>query len=152
MKYHGDMIKETAQVFVLLIGDGAVGLNIQEFDTMVRHNLPVVTVVLNNKAWGMCVHGQQSMFGDNRLVVTTLGESRYEEVAAGFGCHSAFVDRLEDIRPCLEEALASGRPACINLMTDLSAVYGQTDQASASSSASIFIKVDLPQPFAPIRP
>ncbi|MFV2089100.1 MAG: thiamine pyrophosphate-binding protein [Pseudomonadales bacterium] len=111
---------------VCVVGDGSVGLNIQEFDTMVRHNLPIVTIVLNNKAWGMCVHGQQSMFGSNRLVVTTLGESRYDKVAEGFGCHSAFVDNLDDIGSAVKSALDSGKPACINIITDLDAVYGDT--------------------------
>ncbi len=119
---------------VCIIGDGSVGLNIQEFDTMVRHNLPVVTIVLNNKAWGMCVHGQRTMFGDNRLVVTTLGESRYEQVAEGFGCYGGYADNLEDIRATVEAALASGKPACINVITDLEAVYGDTGTGSSEEA------------------
>jgi acetolactate synthase-1/2/3 large subunit len=94
----------------------------------------VVTIVLNNKAWGMCVHGQRAMFGSNRLVVTTLGDSRYDEVAQGFGCHGTFVDRLEDIGPAVTEALASGLPACLNLITDLEAVYGETESRQASEA------------------
>ncbi len=121
---------------VCIVGDGSVGLNIQEFDSMVRHNLPVVTIVLNNKAWGMCVHGQRSMFGENRLVATTLGESRYEQVAEGFGCFGAYVDNLEDIRQAVTAALAAGKPACINVITDLEAVYGQTDSATSRKSST----------------
>jgi acetolactate synthase I/II/III large subunit len=109
---------------VCIVGDGAVGLNIQEFDTMVRHDLPIVTVVLNNKAWGMCVHGQQALYGGNRLVVTELGESRYDLVAAGFGCHSAHVDDPAAVRDAVRAALAAGRPACVNVMTDLEAAFG----------------------------
>lgn len=60
---------------VCIVGDGAVDLNIQEFDTMVRHDLPVVTIVLNNKAWGICVHGQQAMYGSNRLLVILSGKA-----------------------------------------------------------------------------
>jgi acetolactate synthase-1/2/3 large subunit len=130
----GSQVARPDQRVVCIVGDGSVGLNIQEFDTMVRHKLPVVTIVLNNKAWGMCVHGQRAMFGSNRLVVTTLGDSRYDEVAQGFGCHGTFVDRLEDIGPAVTEALASGLPACLNLITDLEAVYGETESRQASEA------------------
>ena len=111
---------------VVIIGDGSIGFNIQEFDTMVRHDLPIITVVLNNKAWGMCVHGQQSMYGDNRLVVTTLGDARYEKVAEGFGAHGEYIEKAEDIGPAIKRALESGQPACINIITDLEAVLGDT--------------------------
>ena len=111
---------------VVITGDGSIGFNIQEFDTMVRHDLPIVTVILNNKAWGMCVHGQQSMYGNNRLVVTTLGDARYEKVAEGFGAYGEYVDKAGDIGPAIKRALESGSPACINIVTDLEAVPGDT--------------------------
>lgn len=96
---------------------------------MVRHDLPIVTVVLNNKAWGMCVHGQQHMFGSNRLVVTQLGDGRYDQVAQGFGCHGEFVEKGNDIGAAVRRALDSGRRACINIITDLDAVFGDTGQS-----------------------
>jgi acetolactate synthase-1/2/3 large subunit len=120
---------------VCIVGDGAAGLNVQEFDTMVRHNLPIVTVVLNNKAWGMCVHGQQSMYGANRLVVTQLGEGRYERVAEGFGCWGSYVDSAEDVRSAMTRALATGRPACINIVTDIDAVFGAAQAPKATERA-----------------
>ncbi len=119
---------------VCITGDGSVGFNIQEFDTMVRHDLPVLTVVLNNKAWGMCVHGQQSMFGDNRLVVTTLGDAHYEKVAEGFGVDGAYIEKAEDIGPAVADAIASGKPACINIITDLEAVPGDTSGEKISKA------------------
>lgn len=130
----GSQVAHPDKRVVCIVGDGSVGLNIQEFDTMVRHNLPVVTIVLNNKAWGMCVHGQRSMFGSNRLVVTTLGESRYDKVAEGFGCHAALVEDLEGIGPAVQQALESGQPACINVITDLEAAYGDTDAGKSQKT------------------
>jgi len=120
----GSQIAHPARRVVCVVGDGAVGMNIQEFDTMVRHELPIVTIVLNNKAWGMCVHGQQAMYGGNRLVVTTLGEGRYDRVAEGFGCFWAYVEKAGDIAAAVTEALAAKKPACINILTDLDAAYG----------------------------
>jgi acetolactate synthase-1/2/3 large subunit len=119
------------------VGDGAAGLNIQEFDTMVRHNLPIVTIVLNNKAWGMCVHGQAAMFGGNRLVVTELGDSRYDLVAEGFGCYSAYAERPDQVRAAVAAALASGRPACVNILTDLDVVFGPPGKSEKSAKSDV---------------
>ena len=50
-----------------------------------------------------------------------LGFSRYDEMAKVFGAHGEFVERPEDIRPALERAVASGKPAVVNVITDPSA-------------------------------
>jgi acetolactate synthase-1/2/3 large subunit len=99
-----------------------VGLNFAEFDTAVRHGLPIVVVIGNDQAWGMCKHEQQLRYGAERIVATELGATRYEKAAAGFGVHAEFVERAADIVPALERAFASGRPACINVMTDPGAI------------------------------
>ncbi len=107
---------------VCVIGDGSVGLNFAEFDTMVRHRLPIVVVVNNDKQWGMSAHGQDLIYGAGRRVVTDLGATRYEMAAAGFGCHAEYVERAADLGPALRRALEAGRPACVNVMTDPAAI------------------------------
>lgn len=101
---------------VVLVGDGAVGFNFAEFDTAIRHGLPVVVVVNNDQGWGMIRHDQLKRYG--RVVGSELGPVRYDLAAAGFGCHAEFVEEAEGIRPALERAFASGRAACINVMSD----------------------------------
>ncbi|HET6614685.1 MAG TPA: thiamine pyrophosphate-dependent enzyme, partial [Dehalococcoidia bacterium] len=103
---------------VCVTGDGSVGLNFAEFDTLARHKLPVVVVVNNDQQWGMSKHGQELMFGRDRTVVSELGVVRYDLAAAGFGCHAELVDCPADVAPALERAFASRRPACINVLTD----------------------------------
>jgi acetolactate synthase-1/2/3 large subunit len=109
-----------------LTGDGAMGFHIQELDTMVRHRLPIVTVVLNNQVWGMSIHGQQIMYGRNYNVITQLGGACYADIASAFGCHGERVSRFDDIAPAMARALASGRPALIEIMTDPDAVHPVT--------------------------
>jgi acetolactate synthase-1/2/3 large subunit len=106
----------------VLTGDGSVGLNFSEFDTAVRHNLPVVVVVNNDQAWGMCKHEQELRFGKERVIATTLPLTHYEKAAEAFGVHAEFVERSEDVMPAVERAFASGRPACVNVMTDPDAI------------------------------
>ncbi len=107
---------------VCVIGDGSVGLNFAEFDTMVRHELAIVTVINNDHQWGMSAHGQDLIYGNDRRVVTDLAPTRYERAAEGFGCHAEYVVEPADLVPALERALASGRPACVNVMTDSSVI------------------------------
>jgi len=107
-----------ARQVLCITGDGSVGLNFAEFDTMVRHRLAITTVVNNDQQWGMSAHGQQLIYGKERQVVTELAPTRYDLAAAGFGCHAEHVEEPRDLAPALERALASGKPACVNVMTD----------------------------------
>ncbi|MBP7604568.1 MAG: thiamine pyrophosphate-binding protein [Spirochaetes bacterium] len=103
---------------VVLNGDGSFGFNSMEFDTMVRHNIPVVVVVNNDCAWGMIKHSQELSIGGDRLQCAELGSRRYDQMVEGLGGHGEFVTKDEEIVPALERALASGKPACVNVMTD----------------------------------
>jgi len=101
-----------------VIGDGSVGLNFAEFDTAVRHNLPVTVIVNNDMQWGMSKHGQVLAWGPGSTVATELGVIHYERAAQGLGAHSEFVEHASEISPALKRALNSGRAACVNIMTD----------------------------------
>ena len=101
-----------------VIGDGSVGLNFAEFDTAVRHNLPVTVVVNNDMQWGMSKHGQVLAWGPGNTVATELGVTHYERAAQGLGAHGEFVEHASEIVPALKRALNSGRAACVNIMTD----------------------------------
>jgi acetolactate synthase-1/2/3 large subunit len=110
------------QRVVCIVGDGSVGLNFAEFDAMVRHRLPIVTVVNNDHQWGMSAHGQDLIYGPERRVVTDLAPTRYDQGAAGFGCYAEHVVEPADLVPALERALSCGEPACVNVMTDPSVI------------------------------
>lgn len=109
-----------------MTGDGAFGFHLQELDTMVRHGLPIVTVLLNNQVWGMSIHGQQMMFGGNYSVITRLGGARYADIAAAFGLHAERVTRHAEIAPAVARALAANRPALVEIMTDPAVVHPVT--------------------------
>jgi acetolactate synthase-1/2/3 large subunit len=103
---------------LLLNGDGSFGFNAMEFDTMVRHNIPVVCVVNNDCAWGMIKHSQEMSIGAERLQCSELGTRHYEKMVEGLGGYGEFVTKDEDIIPALKRAFESGKPACVNVMTD----------------------------------
>ncbi len=103
---------------LLLNGDGSFGFNSMEFDTMVRRNIPVVCVVNNDQAWGMIKHSQELSIGAERLQCCELGVRPYEKMVEGLGGYGELVTRDEEIVPALKRAFDSGKPACINVITD----------------------------------
>ena len=104
---------------LMVNGDGAFGLNGFDFDTFVRFNIPVVSVVGNDRQWGQITVGQRAMYGKDRVIASMLGDNcRYDQIVAGMGGHGEFVTKPEEIRPAIERAFASGKPACVNVIMD----------------------------------
>ncbi|MFN8511256.1 MAG: thiamine pyrophosphate-binding protein [Thermomicrobiales bacterium] len=101
---------------VAFLGDGTAGYHIMEFDTAVRHNVPFVAVIGNDAGWGAELHRQLSNYGEDRVVASYLLPSRYDEVARALGAHGEFVQSPEEIAPAIRRALASGKPACVNVL------------------------------------
>jgi acetolactate synthase-1/2/3 large subunit len=104
---------------VLVInGDGSFGLNGFEFDTAVRFNLPIVSIVGNDAGWGQIRGPQVMMVGRERAVATSLAPTRYDKVVEALGGYGEYVEAPEDIGPALQRAFKSGRPACVNVALD----------------------------------
>ncbi len=101
---------------VIIYGDGSFGLNGFEFDTAVRHGLPIIGVLGNDAAWGQMMRPQGAIYGWDRLAGTLLERTRYDKVVEALGGHGEFVERPEDLRPALERAAASGKPALVNVV------------------------------------
>jgi len=102
---------------VVLTGDGALGFSIMEFETAVRYRIPVVVVVANDAAYGVEVYYQQKWFGPDRVVGTELSNTRWDLLAESIGGHGEYVDTPEKLQPALERAFASGKPACVNVIS-----------------------------------
>ena len=105
--------KPDTQVLVLH-GDGSYGINAMEIDTAVRHRIPVVVVISNNGGWTANTSWTLPLPKPGR----NLGRTRYDRVAIELGAHGEFVEKPNEIRPALERAFASGKPAVVNVMTD----------------------------------
>ena len=104
---------------LMVNGDGAFGLNGFDFDTFVRFNIPVVSVVGNDRQWGQITVGQRAMYGKERVIATLLGDNcRYDKIVEGMGGHGEYVTEPDQIRPAIERAFASGKPACVNVIMD----------------------------------
>jgi acetolactate synthase-1/2/3 large subunit len=101
---------------VVVYGDGSFGLNGFEFDTAVRFGLPIIGVLGNDAAWGQMMRPQGSIYGWDRLQGTLLHYTRYEKVVEALGGHGELVERPDELRPALDRAAASGKPALVNVV------------------------------------
>jgi acetolactate synthase-1/2/3 large subunit len=111
---------------VVVMGDGAFGLNGLDFDSLVRFGVPAVLVIGNDAAWGEIRIPQIGIYGAEGEIATRLAASRYERVADVFGGHGEHVERPADLRPALERALSAGTPAIVNVMLDPDAMSGHS--------------------------
>ncbi|MGA6946607.1 MAG: thiamine pyrophosphate-dependent enzyme, partial [Solirubrobacterales bacterium] len=106
----------------LLLGDGAFGFSGMEFDTMARHHLPIVAVMGNNGIWALEHHPMKFLYGYS-LAAELRPETRYDEVVSALGGHGELVRSPGELRPALDRAFASGKPALVNVLTDPEVVY-----------------------------
>jgi acetolactate synthase-1/2/3 large subunit len=120
---------------IQVTGDGAVGFHIQEWDTMVRHNLPIVTVVFNNSCWGMSIHGQQALYGPEGDVISRLAPTRYDRVAEGFGAFGQHVAEIGEVGPAVARAFEASRPAVVDVATSATVVNPITTSMLGDLSA-----------------
>jgi acetolactate synthase-1/2/3 large subunit len=117
-----------AQVWVIY-GDGSAAYSLAEFDTFVRHGLPVIAVVGNDAGWTQIAREQVEMLGDD--VGTVLARTDYHAVAAGYGGRGLCIARPEDVEPVLAEAVriaSGGAPVLVN------ALIGKTEFRKGSIS------------------
>jgi acetolactate synthase I/II/III large subunit len=107
---------------VLLLGDGAFGFSGMEFDTLARHGVNVVGVMGNNGIWALEKHPMEFLYGYSVAADLRPG-TPYERVVEALGGYGELVERPGDVRPALERAFASDRPALVNVLTDPTVVY-----------------------------
>jgi len=107
---------------ILVTGDGALGYSIAEFDTLVRQELPLIVIVMNNRSWGATLHFQKLALGPEHVTNTVLDNGDYHDVAKAFGATAYYAEDATGFEAALRAALASPKPACINVRVALDPV------------------------------
>ena len=102
---------------ISISGDGSFMMNIQDLETAVRLGLNnLIFVIANNSAWGMLKSGQK-LFVDKHYIDVELPNFDFAKCAEGFGCYGEVVTDPNEIKPALERAKNSGKPAVIDVKT-----------------------------------
>jgi acetolactate synthase-1/2/3 large subunit len=103
---------------ICLAGDGAYGYNIMELETAVRMHLPVVSIVINNGNLGMERRGYLAYAGEVPAGAVSFSPQDFSKIAQAYDCFGIRVERPEAIHDAIAAALASGRPAVVDVLTD----------------------------------
>ena len=107
----GAKIAKPDKQVMVLHGDGSMGMNAMEIDTCVRFNLPVVTVISNNAGW-------TARTPKRRKPGRELGYTAFHDMATALGAYGEKVEDPDEIRPALERAFESGKPAVVNVIVE----------------------------------
>jgi acetolactate synthase-1/2/3 large subunit len=98
-------------------GDGSFWMVAQDLETAVREEIPVVTVITNNFAYGNTRDRQRSAHG-GRYFGVFYGNPDFAEFARLLGAHGERVERSEELAPALKRAMESGKPAVVDVIQD----------------------------------
>jgi acetolactate synthase-1/2/3 large subunit len=99
---------------ISISGDGGFMFNVQELATAAQHQLPVVSIVFNDNAFGNVRRIQEQRFG-NRLIASDLTNPDFVALGKSFGIASSRVTSPEELRRALDAALAQRVPHLIEV-------------------------------------
>jgi acetolactate synthase-1/2/3 large subunit len=112
------LAKPDSEVWIIF-GDGACGYGLVEFDSFVRHGIPVIALVGNDAGWTQIAREQVKMLKDD--VATVLARTNYHEVAAGFGAEGILIKTMAEVPAGLaraRELARSGKAVLVNVWLD----------------------------------
>ncbi|HQD89961.1 MAG TPA: thiamine pyrophosphate-binding protein [Syntrophomonadaceae bacterium] len=105
---------------ILLTGDGAFGYGAMEYDTAIRYGIKFTTIILNDSCWGMIKRSEaQRATEEKPFVGLFLRDVRYDQVVEALGGHGEYVTEAAEIGAAIDRAIASDKPAVVNVMTDV---------------------------------
>lgn len=104
----------------LISGDGAFGFNVMELETALRAGTPVVCIVAVDGGWGMerSAHRLKGIEPSRYQGTDISPQVRYDLIAQAVGCHGELVEAIDELRPAIDRAVASGLPAVIHVRVD----------------------------------
>jgi acetolactate synthase-1/2/3 large subunit len=125
---------------ITIVGDGGFAHSWAEIETMVRSNLAVIVIVINNGVLGYQKDAETAKFGRS-TTACQLSPVSHAEIARACGCDAIRVDAPGDLAPALVTALTSGRPWLIDVISapdahpPLSLFDGTLDKLDKSEAA-----------------
>lgn len=112
----GAKIARPNSTVIAMMGDGTVGFHLSEFETAAREGVAFVAVIGNDGRWNAEHLIQVRDYGPDRTFACDLSrDARYDQAAVALGCFGQHVTQLSEIESALDAAIASGKPACIDV-------------------------------------
>jgi acetolactate synthase-1/2/3 large subunit len=110
---------------VCFTGDGGFWYHLTELETAVRYGINTVTVVNNNHSLNQEKRGNERTYGGQTAgsdELWMLSDVDFSKVAESMGCFGIRVERPGDMQSALEQAIASGKPAVIDAVSDIDGI------------------------------
>ncbi|WP_143414495.1 thiamine pyrophosphate-dependent enzyme [Halobacillus massiliensis] len=105
------------QKVVSLSGDGGFMMTMQEIETAVRYQIPVISIVFNNRMYGT-IRMHQEIHFPYKTIGTNLGRVPFFEIAKELGAAGFYVKSSEEFKKALLHALLEKRPSVIEVEND----------------------------------
>jgi acetolactate synthase-1/2/3 large subunit len=118
----GAKCAEPERPVICFTGDGGFWYHLAELETTKRWGIKTVTVVNNNSGLGQSIVGINGAYGDRpgkREEIYGFEATDFAKIARDMGCLGIRIESPEMISASLDEALASDRPAVVDVVTDL---------------------------------
>jgi acetolactate synthase-1/2/3 large subunit len=113
---------------VAVVGDGGFAMTMNGLMTAVEQDIPIITVVFNNKALGWVLHGSGPFAAE-------FNDWDHAAIARALGCRGVRVEDPAGLKPALQEALAARQPTVIDVRTSLKVTFADiTSQLAKDAS------------------
>ena len=119
----GAKVARRDRLVIAICGDMGFALSAMDMETAVRHRIPIVVVVANNDGNNGAIMEQLHFPGSEQRITMFQPDIHYENIMRAFGGHAEYVERLEQVKPALERAVASSKASCVNVRVDPHAPY-----------------------------
>ncbi|MFJ5624720.1 thiamine pyrophosphate-binding protein [Peribacillus loiseleuriae] len=114
---------------VNILGDGSLGMSLQDIATAAKHDIPVIIFCMNNSLLGLIRQQQNWNYGNRRIstdldYINELSEDQnargidFVKTAEGMGVRGERVTHYDDIKSALQRAVDSGKPYIIEVIVD----------------------------------
>ena len=113
----------------IIYGDGSAGYSLMEYDTFVRHKLPVISLIGNDACWGQIARDQVEFLKSDCALM--LEHSNYEMIGKAFGADGKRVENIPDFVAAAKDAISKSRK---NIPYIINAIIGKSEFRKGSLS------------------
>ena len=107
---------------VVMLGDGAAGFSLSDWDTLIRFGVNVTFVCGNNGIWGLEKHPMKFLYGYD-VAADLRPETRYDEVMTALGGHGEMINDPGQLGAAIERSQSTAGPSLLNVVTDPEIAY-----------------------------
>ena len=122
------------RMVVSFSGDGCFLMNGQELATAAQYALPVIFIVVNNGMYGTIRMHQEREY-PARVYATALDNPDFAALARAYGLHGETIEKTDDFEAAFERAIASGKPALLEVRIDPNVISTRTSLAAIREQA-----------------